>query len=68
MVTAPTINVRIAITIATMGRLMKNFDMLLTPLRWWSLRLNVALEGFRLDRHSWFEALLAFYDHAFPGL
>jgi hypothetical protein len=31
MVTPPTITVRIAITIATMGRLIKNLDMILAP-------------------------------------
>ena len=30
--------------------------------------LDVALEGFRLHRHSWPEILLAFDDHAFTGM
>ena len=33
MVTAPTITIRIEITIATMGRLMKNLDIDLPPFR-----------------------------------
>jgi len=68
IVTAPTITVRIAMTIATMGRLMKNLDILLTPFCHWSLCLNIALEWLGFDQHSRSQVLLAFYDHAFPGL
>src|ERR1700751_2425783 len=67
IVTAPTIIVRIAMTIATMGRLMKNLDIFLTPFRHWSLCLNIALEWLGLHLHSRFQALLAFDNHAFAG-
>src|ERR1700720_2121142 len=68
IVTAPTMTVRIAMTIATMGRLMKNLDMFLAPFRHWSLCLNVALEWLGSHRHSRFQVLLAFDNHAFAGL
>jgi hypothetical protein len=54
-------------TIATMGRLMKNLDMFLTPFRRWLLCLNVDLEWLGLYGHSRFEVLLAFNDHSFAG-
>src|SRR5690242_11707930 len=47
MATTPTITMRMAITIATMGRLMKNFDMGKNR----SLRSRLGLR-FRIDGHS----------------
>ena len=62
MTTAPTITVRMAITIATIGRLIKNLDIASI-----SLRIRSA-NGFGIDLHSLANLLHAFDDHAFARL
>src|SRR3984885_6593945 len=68
MVTAPTMTIRIAMTIATMGRFMKNFDMAFDSFAFLAIGiqrlLDIALEWLGLYRHSRPEILLAFDNHA----
>ena len=61
MVIAPTSTIRIAITIATMGRLMKNFDMRL-PI------LCLRDKGFGVHMRALAYLLNAFRDHSFAWL
>src|SRR5215813_9602048 len=60
MVTAPTITVTIAITIATIGRFMKNFDILISHVR----------RGYGRDLHGHAipDFLYAFHYHSLSGL
>src|SRR5271156_3049640 len=71
IVTAPTMTIRIAMTIATIGRLMKNLD-IIPSLCALGLNLeqslNVALEWLGLYRHSRPEILLTFDNHAVARL
>ena len=59
MTTAPTITVRMAITIATIGRLMKNLDM---------AGSTCVCERFRIHLHSLANLLHAFGHHALARL
>src|ERR1700733_3420272 len=71
MVTAPTMTMRIAMTIATMGRLMKNFDMAFDSFTVGNqsrLLLDIAFEWLGSNRHSRLEILLAFDNHAVARL
>src|ERR1700676_2820094 len=60
METSPTMTMRIEITMATMGRLMKNFDILS------ALRYRISELG--VDRHTLPHLLDAFRAHAFSGI
>ena len=64
MVTAPTITIRIEITIATMGRLMKNLDMAVTSLPFPPRPRN----GFGFTTMPGPNLLHALGDHAFARL
>src|SRR3954469_6630684 len=59
--TTPMMTIRIAITIATIGRLMKKFAMKLSALR--------SLRGcLRIDQHAFFDLLLALDDNLLSGI
>src|SRR5712692_9460959 len=64
IVTEPTITMRMAITIATMGRLMKNFDIELPFLRFGSR----GRKGLRVYLRPWLNFLHALSDNAFTRL
>src|SRR5271165_7159694 len=61
MVSVPTITMTMEITMATMGRLMKNFDMEL-------LILWLSAEGLGVHLHARTDLLNSFGNHAFAGL
>src|SRR6266403_1288965 len=61
MLIPPTITMTIEITMATMGRLIKNFDMGLPSLRFRGKRLGVYL-------HTWAHFLHSLGNHAFAWL
>src|SRR5712692_9456471 len=63
IMTAPTITVRIEMTIATIGRFMKNFDNLLPPLTFGFLP-----EWLRVHGRARSGLLQALDDHALAGL
>src|ERR1700746_43484 len=69
IVTAPTITIRIAITIATMGRLMKNLDIIrFLCVRASQRSLDITLKWLVSHGHSRPEVLLTFDNHAFTGI